>query len=184
MGELISLMSMAFALGMDAFSIGLGMGMFKMRMRRVLFIGVTVGFFHILMPLLGMAGGRFLSGTFGTFAGYAGGLLLMILGIQMLLGGLKGSGETIVAPVGAGLIMFAISVSLDSFSVGLTLGIYGARTALVLICFGTAAAILTWAGLILGRKVQGMLGRYSLLLGGAILFAFGFKLLNLGRFFF
>ncbi|WP_257967865.1 manganese efflux pump MntP [Peribacillus deserti] len=183
MGELFALMSMAFALGMDAFSIGLGMGMFRMGWRRVLLIGMTVGLFHILMPLLGMAGGRFLSGTFGTFAGYAGGILLIILGIQMLITGLKGSGDSLIAPVGFGMIVFALSVSLDSFSVGLTLGIYGAKTVLVLVCFGTAAALLTWAGLLLGKRVQGMLGKYSVLLGGAILFAFGIKLLGIERLF-
>ncbi|WP_026695986.1 manganese efflux pump MntP family protein [Peribacillus kribbensis] len=184
LGELVALMSMAFALGMDAFSIGLGMGMYKLRIRRIVMIGITVGFFHTLMPLLGMAGGKFLSTTFGTFASYAGGILLMVLGIQMLLSGLRGTSDSIIAPVGFGLFLFALSVSLDSFSVGLTLGIYGAKTWLVLLCFGTAAAILTWAGLLLGRKVQGMLGKYSVVLGGAILFAFGFKILGLGSFFF
>ena len=30
-GEIVTLMLMAFALGMDAFSVGLGMGMYKLR---------------------------------------------------------------------------------------------------------------------------------------------------------
>jgi manganese efflux pump family protein len=83
----------------------------------------------------------------------------------------------VITPVGFGLLLFALSVSLDSFSVGLTLGIYGAKTIMVLLCFGIAATVQTWAGLLLGRKVQGWLGTYSEALGGTILLGFGLKLL-------
>ena len=89
-GEIITLMIMAIALGMDAFSIGLGMGMFRMHLRQILIIGLTVGFFHIWMPVLGIIFGRFRSDQFGTFATYAGGILLVLLGSQMFISGFKG----------------------------------------------------------------------------------------------
>jgi manganese efflux pump family protein len=176
-GEFITLIVMAFALGMDAFSVGLGMGMFKLRFRQICLIGLTVGLFHIIMPLAGITTGRFISEQFGTFAVYAGGLLLVILGIQMFISGLKSESDTLLAPVGKGLLVFAVSVSLDSFSVGLSLGIFGAKTVLTLFCFGLAATVLTWSGLLVGRKIQGLLGVYSEVLGGSILCAFGLKLL-------
>ncbi|WP_019243214.1 MULTISPECIES: manganese efflux pump MntP [Bacillus] len=176
-GEFLTLFLMAFALGMDSFSVGLGMGMFKLRLRQIALIALTVGFFHILMPLLGMITGRFLSDQFGVFATYAGGLLLVLLGIGMFISGLKGEKDSFIAPIGMGLIIFATSVSLDSFSVGLTLGIYGARTILAITLFGLMATILTLLGLLIGRKVQGLLGIYSQVIGGSVLFAFGIKLL-------
>ncbi|RLQ93502.1 manganese efflux pump MntP [Falsibacillus albus] len=176
-GELLTLMLMAFALGMDAFSIGLGMGMYKLRLKQIFYIGLTVGIFHVWMPLLGMIAGRFLSDKFGTFAGYVGGVLLILLGLQMFISSFKKDEQSLMAPVGLGLLIFALSVSLDSFSVGLTLGIYGAKTAASLISFGLAATLLTWCGLLVGRKVQSWLGSYSEALGGSILFAFGIKLL-------
>lgn len=168
---------MAFALGMDSFSVGLGMGMFKLRLRQIALIATTVGFFHIIMPLIGMAGGRFLSDQFGAYATYAGGLLLILLGIGMFISGIRGEGNSFIVPVGMGLIIFAISVSLDSFSVGLTLGIYGAKTFLTITLFGVMATLLTLTGLLLGRKVQGLLGVYSQVLGGSVLLAFGVKIL-------
>lgn len=176
-GEIITLMLMAIALGMDAFSIGLGMGMFRMRLKQIFIIGLTVGLFHIGMPLLGMICGRFLSEQFGTFAAYAGGILLVLLGIQMFISGFKGGEGISLAPVGKGLWLFALSVSLDSFSVGLTLGIYGAKTMVTILSFGVAAMILTWSGLLVGKKIQGLLGVYSEIFGGSILFLFGLKLL-------
>ncbi|XJZ27154.1 manganese efflux pump MntP family protein [Bacillota bacterium Lsc_1132] len=177
MGGLLTLVIMAFALGMDAFSVGLGMGMYQLRLRQIFKIGITIGIFHVWMPLVGMFVGKFLSERFGTFASILGGLLLILLGIQMVWSSLKKNQESVITPVGMGLILFALSVSLDSLSVGLTLGIYGAKTILVIVCFGIAATILTWSGLLIGRKVQGWLGAYSVALGGTVLLAFGLKLL-------
>ncbi|MED3623856.1 manganese efflux pump MntP [Neobacillus thermocopriae] len=177
-GELVALILMAVALGMDAFSVGLGMGMYQLRLRKIFQIGIMIGIFHVLMPLFGITAGKFLSEKFGTFATFIGGALLIVLGIQMIWSSLKKEEEKIITPIGFGLIFFALSVSLDSFSVGLSLGIFGARTMLVLICFGIMATIQTWAGLLLGRKVRHWIGCYSEALGGGILLAFGFKLIT------
>jgi len=177
LGEVVTLILMAFALGMDAFSVGLGMGMFRLTLRQILKIGIMIGIFHVWMPLVGMIAGRFLSEQFGAFASYLGGGLLIILGTQMIWSSFKPDEETLIAPVGKGLLFFAFGVSLDSFSAGLTLGIYGAKTILVLICFGIAATMLTWSGLLLGKRVQSWLGHYSEALGGGILLAFGLKLI-------
>ena len=168
---------MAFALGMDAFSISLGMGMYKLRLRQIFKIGITIGVFHIVMPLLGMITGRFLSEQFGAIAAYIGGAFMLILGLQMIWSSFGKGEESLMTPVGMGLFLFALSVSLDSFSVGLTLGIYGARTFVVLICFGAGATLLSWIGLMIARRVQSWLGKYSEVLGGFILLLFGIKLL-------
>ncbi|MBA2874467.1 manganese efflux pump MntP [Thermaerobacillus caldiproteolyticus] len=176
-GELITLCMMAFALGMDAFSIGLGMGFFRLRLKQIFYIGATIGLFHIMMPLLGIVVGRFLSQQFGSIASYIGGALLLLLGVQMIVTSFKDENEPLVSPIGIGLIFFALSVSLDSFSVGLSLGIYGTRTLLTILLFGFFSTVLTWGGLMLGRHFQQWLGVYSEVLGGSILLAFGLKLL-------
>ncbi|HHY73837.1 MAG TPA: hypothetical protein GX497_11595 [Bacillus bacterium] len=176
-GEIITLSIMAIALGMDAFSLGLGMGMVRLRLKQVLNIGIIIGIFHVIMPLLGMGLGRVISFHFSGIATYIGGALLLILGLQMVISSFKSGQETFVTPIGFGLIIFALSVSLDSFSVGLSLGIFGARTAVTIFLFGFFSMILTWAGLLLARKVQVWLGSYGEALGGGILFAFGLKLL-------
>ncbi|KHF28283.1 manganese efflux pump MntP [Anoxybacillus sp. BCO1] len=44
-GEMITLAMMAFALGMDAFSVSLGMGLLRLRLKQIAYIGLTVGFF-------------------------------------------------------------------------------------------------------------------------------------------
>ncbi|WP_027408033.1 manganese efflux pump MntP family protein [Anoxybacteroides tepidamans] len=176
-GELITLCMVAFALGMDAFSVGLGMGFFRLRLKQMFYIGFTIGIFHIVMPLLGIFVGRFLSERFGSIASYIGGALLLLLGLQMIIASFKQDSGPLISPVGLGLIFFALSVSLDSFSVGLSLGIYGARTLLTIFLFGFFSMLLTWAGLLLGHRFQHWLGVYSEVLGGAILLVFGLKLM-------
>ncbi|MBT2573023.1 manganese efflux pump [Bacillus sp. ISL-51] len=176
-GELLALSMMAFALGMDAFSVGLGMGMVRLRKRQIFHIGFVIGLFHVIMPLAGMAAGQLLSGFLGMLAVYVGGSLLFILGVQMIFAAFKQSEEPFISPAGAGLLLFAVGVSLDSFSVGLGLGMYGSKPLLAVALFGAFSTILTWAGLLIGSKVQSWLGSYSEALGGTILIGFGLKLL-------
>lgn len=175
-GELLTLFLMAFALGMDAFSVGLGMGMIQLRLRQIFYIGLTIGFFHIWMPLAGMIIGKLLSDKLGVIATYAGAVLLMLLGLQMILSSFKKDDSPLITPVGFGLFIFATSVSLDSFSVGLSLGIYGGKTYLALLIFGIVSMLLTWLGLLIGKRVKGLIGSYGEAIGGTILFALGIKL--------
>ncbi|WP_156291994.1 manganese efflux pump MntP [Oceanobacillus salinisoli] len=176
-GEIISILFMAFALGMDAFSVSLGMGMRKLRLKRIALIGLAIGLFHIIMPFIGIILGKFISSSIGDYATIAGGILLLAIGAQMIINAFIQDSEQKLEPVGVGLLVVALTVSLDSFSVGLHLGMSGAKTALVLFSFGMVSMVLTWIGLLLGRKVRGFLGIYSEILGGSILCGFGINIL-------
>ncbi|WP_243387093.1 manganese efflux pump MntP family protein [Bacillus kexueae] len=175
--EIMTLFVMAAALGMDAFSVGLGMGLIRLRWRQIFYIGITIGLFHMMMPLAGMTIGRLMTDQLGFLATYAGGSLLMLLGFQMILASFRKEDAPLITPIGFGLILFSLSVSLDSFSVGLSLGIYGAQMLLTIMVFGLMSMILTWAGLLVGKHVHSWMGSYSEALGGCILLAFGIKLL-------
>ncbi len=95
----------------------------------------------------------------------------------MILAFFQEGDEMRSVPSGWQLLLFSLTVSLDSFSVGLTLGIYGAGALLALLLFGGIAACLTWSALLIGKKAGKWLGAYSEALGGCILIALGLKLL-------
>lgn len=175
--EIISLVFMAFALGMDAFSVSLGMGMQLIRLKRIAFIGIVIGVFHIIMPFIGIVLGKAISGQIGHITVFIGSLLLIVIGLQMFFSAFNHDVKKIIQPTGFGLILFALSVSLDSFSVGLSLGMSGVKTFVALLLFGGVSMVLTWVGMILGKKVHGYLGVYSEMLGGSILCVFGLCLL-------
>ncbi len=176
-GEIVSLLFMALALGMDAFSVSLGMGMQQVRLKRIALIGIIIGLFHIIMPFVGIILGQAISTQIGEFTTLAGGLLLVGIGAQMVFSAFNHGTKKIVQPVGIGLLFFAISVSLDSFSVGLSLGMSEVKTMIALMLFGVVSTVLTWAGMMLGKKVHGLLGVYSEILGGSILCGFGLNIL-------
>ncbi len=177
--EIVTLSIMAFAVGMDAFSVSLGLGIYKLRLRQIFYIGLTIGLFHMLMPLIGIFTGHLLSGTFGKITDFIGGALLVFIGLQMLSSSFSKEEGTIITPAGWGSLLFGLVVSLDSFSAGLSLGMFGVRVIAAVICFGAVSTLLTWCGLLLGRKVQHLIGAYGELLGGSILIAFGIKLIFL-----
>ncbi|MFV8826315.1 manganese efflux pump MntP family protein [Alkalihalobacterium sp. APHAB7] len=168
---------MATALGMDAFSVALGMGLVGLRYRQMFKIGIVIGGFHIIMPLLGIVTGKLVSNYFGLFATYLGGGLLLFLGLQMSISSLRNGEGRLMKPVGLGLFVFALSVSLDSFSAGLSLGMLGAKTVIAVAAFGLMSMLLSWAGLVMGSRFKGIIGSYGELLGGLILIGFGVKLL-------
>lgn len=172
-----ALIMMGLALGMDAFSISLGMGMYSIRARRMFWIGLVVGLFHVLMPLVGILVGEHLSTAFGEIAKVLGGAILLILGVRMIYVGIFKQDEPLMSPTGIGLFFFAFSVSLDSFSAALSLGIIGLNRIAVISIFGLCATLLTWAGFLIGRKFQGMLGGVSEVMGGGILFAVGLHMI-------
>lgn len=175
--EIISLLFMALALGMDAFSVSLGIGMQKLRLKRIALIGMVIGIFHIVMPFIGIILGEFISDKIGSFATIAGGFLLLGIGVQMIASAFIEDAKVALNTTGIGLLAVAFTVSLDSFSVGLGLGMSGAKTVIVILTFGLVSMMLTWLGLLLGRKVHGIIGMYSEILGGSILCGFGLNLL-------
>ncbi|WP_407647344.1 manganese efflux pump MntP [Gracilibacillus oryzae] len=176
LGDFISIVFMAFALGMDAFSVGLGIGMQAIRLKRIFIIGLTVGIFHIVMPFIGLILGTYISHNIEGIAILAAGLLLCGIGLQMIIHTFLKK-DSPLAPVGFGLFVFAFTVSLDSFSVGLSLGLSGVETVLAIILFGLFSTILTWTALLIGRRTHHLLGTYSEILGGCILFGFGLNIL-------
>ncbi len=174
---MVTIIIMAVALSMDAFSISLGLGLLGINYRRIVLIGVTVGIFHAAMPLLGMFIGQLLSYMMGTIAHFVGGSGLVILGSQMLLSTFRQESSIIFSPRGIGLLLFSISVSIDSFTIGLSLGMIGLKTWVTVMSFALFSATFTWAGLLLGKKVGPFVGNQSEWIGGFILIFFGVKMM-------
>jgi len=177
-GQLVAMLVMAIALGMDAFSLGIGIGMKGIRLLDVLKIAVVVGLFHILMPLSGMAAGQFVGSLLGDVALIAGGGLLSLLGLHMIYSSLRGEEVRSFDHASLwGLILFALSVSIDSFSVGISLGLFASDVWLAVMMFGSFGLAMSMAGLLLGRHVSSWLGEYGEALGGVILLVIGVKFL-------
>ncbi|MFD0617305.1 manganese efflux pump MntP family protein [Paenibacillus sp. GCM10027629] len=173
-GELITILVMAVALGFDAFSLGLGIGMKGIRVREIIKIGAVVAIFHILMPLAGLYMGRYLGALLGNVATLAAGGLLLLLGGHMIYSSLRGDAvQSIDYRSSWAIVLFSLSVSIDSFSVGVSLGMFPINLWLTILSFGLCGGIMSILGLMLGSQVSHRLSEYGEAFGGVILFTFG-----------
>ncbi|AJY74579.1 manganese efflux pump MntP family protein [Paenibacillus beijingensis] len=173
-GQILTLLIMALALGMDAFSLGIGIGMKGIRLLDMLKLSLVIGIFHVMMPLAGMFAGHYVSFLLGHIATAVAGGLLLVLGGHMIYSAVRGEEvRSIDHGSVSGLLLFALSVSVDSFSVGISLGMFAVDQVLTVLLFGAAGTVMSVLGLMLGKGVGRTLGGYGEAVGGVILFTFG-----------
>lgn len=183
--DLLEIFVVSVALGIDAFSLSLGIGLSGIKRRQVYIVSFVVAIFHIIMPLIGLYLGRSLGAFLGPIAGKIGALVLIFIGGQALwkkMRALKKHAEedgvditSINHPLG--LILMAISVSLDALTVGFGLGTLEVDLMITVIIMGLVAGIMTFAGLVFGKKLNYTFGEKAEVFGSIILIIIGLKLL-------
>lgn len=168
----------AVALGMDAFSLGIGIGMQGLTISQILKVSTTIGIFHIIMPLVGVAIGHYLSTMIGDVATVIGGSLLVFLGLNMIWSSFaEKDGHSLNQIAGIGLLLLAFSVSIDALSIGFSLGLFSVDIWFAILLFGLMGGVMTALGLSIGTKIGHWLGEYGEIFGGIILLVFGIKFL-------
>lgn len=174
--DAIEILMMAFALGMDAFSLAIGIGLKGISRNRAIVLCFIIGIFHILLPLIGIYTGIWLQGVLGKVATWFGAFLLFGLGFHMLFSTLFGKEDedSSFNATYMGMTLFALGVSIDALSVGFSLGLrstaYGLVSALT---FGIVGLFMCGAGLLVGRRVNRMIGVYGEVLGAIVLLGYG-----------
>jgi putative Mn2+ efflux pump MntP len=177
-GQFFTLFLMAFALGLDAFSLSLGIGLKGIRLLDILKISIVIALFHIVMPLIGFFMGNYVGLLLGGIANTMGGILLVLLGLHMLYSAIKGEDERLLDHRTLwGMLLFSLMVSIDAFSVGVSLGMFASDLLLAVLLFGAFGGGMSIIGLMLGRRIGHWVGGYGEAFGGAILFVFGLKFL-------
>ncbi|TFB19244.1 hypothetical protein E3U55_11040 [Filobacillus milosensis] len=173
--SIIPIVLLSVAIGMDAFSVALSIGLMNVRLRIIAGFILLVGLFHVIMPLAGVTLGHFLSHKLGVIAQLVGGWILIFIGAQMIIATLLEKNMTRNLHLPA-ITILAFTVSLDSFSVGLSLGMFGLNQVAIIIMFGIMSMFLSSLGIILARRGQTLLGKYSEALGGIVLIFLGLKM--------
>lgn len=184
-------------LAMDAFSVSLANGLVenKMKVRRMLGISGVYGFFQWFMPLAGYILVHTVAQYFSFFEKMIPWIALALLGYiggKMILESIqearekKNAGseeeqeeqaEKIVRLTVGTLLVQGIATSIDALSVGFTIADYGFWEALVcaVIC-GIVTWIISFAGLMLGKKFGTRLAGKATLIGGIILVGIGIEI--------
>lgn len=163
---------MAVSLSMDAFSLALAYGTLGMNNKDKIILSLVVGLFHFMMPLLGIFAGELILSLFKFNPDILVAVILLFIGIQMIVSSFKKDEE--LKPLKfSEFFLFGLAVSIDSFSLGITLPNMRLNAFWTPIIFAITSCFFTFVGLSIGNKIENLLGKVATLIGGAILTIIG-----------
>lgn len=162
----------AISLSMDAFSLALVYGTFGIDRKNKFIFSIIVGMYHFVMPLLGMFIGELILSLFKFDTDILVSFILCFIGIQMLISSFKNE-ENIKGLSFGDFFLFGLAVSIDSFSLGITLPNLNAGTIISPLIFALVSFVFTFIGLSIGNKIEKLLGKIATTIGGVILTIIG-----------
>ncbi len=175
---MIAALLLAFALAMDAFAVALTQGArFRPSPRGGLAIALTFGAFQALMPLIGWGIGTVALVYVEAIDHWIAFGLLAFLGVRML-GGHVGDGEAAHALTGRTLLVAGLATSIDALAAGITLPALGVPPLLAVALIGLVTALMSGAGVLLGRVAGENWGAWAERAGGLILIGLGLRILG------
>ena len=137
---------------MDAFSIALSIGTTHLSKNRFILIPIIVSIMHFVMPLIGLFLGNQILSVININPKIIMTIILLYLAFLMY----KDRNNDKVTKINSllSIFLFALSVSLDSFSVGIGLKALTDKIIIPPIIFSLCAGTITYMGLILGKYSQ------------------------------
>ena len=167
MASFFTILLIGISLSMDAFSLALVYGMVGMSDRKKVFLAIIVGIYHFVMPLIGLTLGMFIDNISFINLHIIASIILMYIGIDLIISNFKE--EDTISVSKTGLLMFGLSVSIDSLTVGIGLKVITNHCLLSPIIFSICSTLFTYLGLILGNIIGNKIGTYSKIVGGIVL---------------
>ncbi len=168
-------------LAMDAFGVTLSIGLnsiltYKNKMKFIL----SFAFFQFLFTYIGGAAGYLFDVYIVSISSLAGGIILLLIGILMILDGLK-SEKNDMLERNSTCVILGISVSIDALVVGFTT-LHNLNSALLLaldsLMIGLITLVICLSGLFLCKYIRkiNFISKYADFLAGIILILFGLKM--------
>ena len=167
MSSFFTILLIGISLSMDAFSLALVYGMQGMKKKQKLLLSIIVGIYHFIMPLIGLSFGTILNNINIISIDIIASLILIYIGIDLIISNSKKEDRLEITKIG--FIIFGLSVSLDSLTVGIGLKAITNNYLISSIVFSISSLVFTYSGLLLGNLIGSKIGTYSKLIGGIIL---------------
>ena len=163
-------------LGFDTLAIAIALGLRGLNPLRP---AIVFAVFEGCMPLAGVVLGAFLSASFRSVAEYAGGVVLIGVGIHALreAGEAVEEAERLAFTTVRAMLLAGLAVSIDEIAVGFPLATEHLPIAWVLLVIALQAFVVGYAGVTFGRKLGEGSARRAGLLGGLAFIALGLWLI-------
>ncbi|KAB8309464.1 manganese efflux pump MntP [Erwinia endophytica] len=173
---------LAFGMSMDAFAaaIGKGASLYRPSVKEAIRTGLIFGVIEALTPLIGWGVGIAASRYVMAWDHWVAFTLLLILGARMIVEGGRGKARTAEPPERHGfwlLAATALATSLDAMAVGVGLAFLQVNIVTTALAIGATTMIMASVGILLGRFLGPVMGKWAEIFGGVVLIGIGTTIL-------
>ncbi len=156
------------ALSMDAMSLSFIYGTLGISKKKSLLLSTIVGLYHFIMPIIGNSIGTVFSDKFIEYNNKIIAIIFLFIAIQMLLSLKKENTIKLITGI-TSIFLFGLSVSIDSLTVGVGIGLASNNIIGSSLVFSTISCGLTLLGIIIGKKIHKNCGNLSIIFGITLL---------------
>ena len=167
MFSILTILLIGISLSMDAFSLSLVYGIIGMSNKQKVTLSLIVSIYHFIMPLIGLSFGSFIDNISFINLDIIASIILIYIGIDLIISNLKKETNLNISLLG--FLLFGLSVSIDSLTIGIGLKAITNHYFLSSIIFSLSSLVFTYIGLMLGNIIGKKIGTYSKVAGGIIL---------------
>ncbi|HBV40023.1 MAG TPA: manganese efflux pump MntP [Erwinia sp.] len=180
--NLYATLILAFGMSMDAFAAAIGKGASLQRpgLKEALRTGLIFGTIEALTPLIGWGVGIAASRYVMAWDHWVAFTLLSVLGARMILEGFRKKDEACEAAERHGfwlLAMTAVATSLDAMAVGVGLAFLQVNIVTTALAIGASTMVMASTGILLGRFLGPIMGKWAEIFGGVVLIGIGSSIL-------
>ena len=175
----IEIILLALALSVDACVVSFSYGLVfnKNRLRNALALAFFTGMFQGLMPCLGYYLTSIIKNYIASYANLIVFAIFVYLGIKFIIEAIhKKNTAPVCISIGC-LFLIGIATSIDAFSAGISLSLYGNHILKPAILIALVTFINSCLGFMLGGRLKSMPSNYFEILAGVILVVLGVKAL-------
>jgi putative Mn2+ efflux pump MntP len=179
---LVEILLIAAGLSMDAFAVSVGAAASNSRMapRASFRLSFHFGLFQAIMPVIGWALGLSVAPYIASIDHWLAFGLLVFVGGRMILASVAGGAEGDLPrdpSRGTTLVMLSVATSIDALAIGLTLAMLGHDIWHAAPIIGVVTGSLSFAAILVGRRVGAAVGARMEIVGGIALVAIGARIL-------
>jgi putative Mn2+ efflux pump MntP len=179
--DIVTIIIMAVGLAMDAFAVSIASGAAykQLQVKYALRMAVFFGGFQAVMPLIGALAGLSFKEYIVDYDHWVAFFILAAVGGKMIYESFKitEAGKNYSPSNILVLLALSVATSIDALAIGVTLSLVGSSIVTAVIVIGLVTFLLSYIGVILGKKFGHIFENKIEVVGGLVLIALGVKIL-------
>jgi len=178
--DFITIVAVALGLSFDTFAVSLSLGVIQngIIFRQAVRTAIVMAFFQAGLLVAGYFLGSLISDFIKTADHWVALFLLTILGIRMIIEGLKKKEKEEIKDYSNPMMLLSMAVgtSIDAFAVGISFALLSIRIWYSALIIGTVTFLASMTAIRIGKSAGSRLGNKVEVIGGIILFAIGIRI--------